>query len=180
MDETKHEIHIETVKGFVQGDYTTVNITESNYGQIDWHARLPLACHLLLESFKLGDYTAAKFPYVIVPVQDIYNAAIQALHNVSSETNTVKRGILVLGESNAGKTRLALETLRKTLPNWPVLHWRPDYNIHHAPPVDFIKGKHLIVFIDDLQDYVSTQLQAMDNQDLYSFMVKMICYYAIR
>ena len=84
---------------------------------------------LQLESFNLGDVRAANFPYIIAPVQIAYSSAIQALKDASSGAKVSKHGILVLGESNAGETRLALETMMKTLPKWPVMRWRPDYTI---------------------------------------------------
>src|SRR5258706_7210788 len=109
MDEARNEINIDTVKGFVQGDNNIVtNEFFDKARQIDWNARFTLATDLRLESFKLGDTAAAKFPYVVAPVIDIYNDAIQALHTCSTEKDSAKRGILLFGEANAGKTRLAL------------------------------------------------------------------------
>ena len=158
MDEAKNEIHIETVKGFVQGDHNTININADKTKQLDWNTRLTIASDLRAESFKLGDAAAAKFPYVVAPIQDTYNETIQTLRYASIEMEPVKRGVLILGEANAGKTRLAFETLRQTLPSWQVLRWRPDYTIDHAPPAEFISGKQFVLFIDDLQDYIATQL----------------------
>ncbi len=158
MDEAKNAIHIDTVKGFVQGDDNTINIIEDKSRQLDWNTRLTIASNLRVESFKLGDAAAAKFPYVVPPIQDTYNETIQALRYASIEKEPVKRGMLILGEANAGKTRLAFETLRQTLPSWQVLRWRPDYTIDHAPPAEFISGKQFVLFIDDLQDYIATQL----------------------
>jgi tetratricopeptide (TPR) repeat protein len=113
---------------------------------------------LQLESFNLGDARAAKFHYIISPIQAAYNSAIQTLKDASYGVKVSKRGILVLGESNAGKTRLALETMMKTLPKWPVLRWRPDYTIEKAPIAEATSKKRLIIFIDDIQNYVATQL----------------------
>jgi tetratricopeptide (TPR) repeat protein len=124
----------------------------------DWNKRLTLASDLRPESFKLGDTTAAKFPYVITPIQDIYSNASQAISDACEKTGSAKRGILILGEANAGKTRLAFEVLRKTLPNWLVLRWGPAYTIDNAPPAEFLHNKHIVIFIDDLQDYVATQI----------------------
>ncbi|HEY1350239.1 MAG TPA: toll/interleukin-1 receptor domain-containing protein, partial [Ktedonobacteraceae bacterium] len=77
------------------------------------------------DSFKLGDAAAATFPYILLPVQEIYNQAIQVLLQATTQAGRKKRGILLAGESNAGKTRFALEALKKALPDWPVLRWRP-------------------------------------------------------
>ncbi len=62
--------------------------------------------------------------------------AIQGLQDTRGETEHAKRGILVLGESNSVKTRLALEVLRKILPDWLFLRWRPDYTMDNAPTVE--------------------------------------------
>ncbi len=59
----------------------------------------------------------------------------------------------MLGVSNAGKTRLAFEVLKETLPNWYAMVWRPD---DKEPPAT-IKGKNLVVFIDDLQDHAPAE-----------------------
>src|SRR5258708_4055153 len=128
------------------GGNITLSVHPSPWGK---YSELLLASHLRLESFKLGDTTAATFPYVITPIQDTYGNAIQAISDACEKTGSAKRGILVLGESNAGKTRLAVEMLRKTLPDWLVLRWRPNYTIDNAPPVEDLDGKHLVLFIDD-------------------------------
>ena len=52
-------------------------------------------------------------------IQEAYDDALQALRNASDEKASAKSGILVLGEANAGKTRLALEALMSVLPTWP-------------------------------------------------------------
>ena len=64
----------------------------------------------------------------------------------------------MFGESNSGKTRLALEALKESLPTWSLLRWSPDYTVSYIPPTDFINDKRLILFIDDLQNYVPTQI----------------------
>src|SRR2546422_644876 len=74
---------------------------------------------------QLGDESAANFPYVIDPIQGLFNDTVQILLDASTDITRIKRGILIYGESNAGKTRLALETLQRTLPFWPVLRWKP-------------------------------------------------------
>src|SRR6266487_1626441 len=119
---------------------------------------------LLSKSFNLGDDTAANFPYVVKPIQNVYDETSQALRNASAKTARTKRGILVMGESNAGKTRLAFEILKQTLPSWPVLRWRPDYTIN--TPIQYVDSNHIVVFIDDLQDYVSPQVSKQISNDL--------------
>ncbi len=166
MDDAKNKINIDIVRGFVQGDFNSVNIVENRSEQINWNTRLTTVNDLRLESFKLGGSAPAKFPYIITPIQNIYDDAVHALLSASTDTKHARHGILVLGESNAGKTRLALEALKETLPIWPVLRWRPDYTIDNAPPLEFLDGKKLVLFIDDLQDYALTQMKDIDGQNL--------------
>src|SRR5437588_1571696 len=166
MEEARSKIEIGPVKGLVLGDHATVNINDANPQWIDWDAKLTIAHNLLLDSFKLGDSSAANFPYVIQPIQNVYDKALLALHEASTETGRAKSGLLIFGESNSGKTRLALETLRLALPNWPVLRWRPDYRTNNVPPEKFLSGKFLVLFIDDLQDYVPTLITGTDSGNL--------------
>ncbi|GHO95422.1 hypothetical protein KSF_054700 [Reticulibacter mediterranei] len=119
--------------------------------------RLPLASQLIRGSFRMGDDAAANFPYIITPIKDIYNATSQTLLDISCNISADKQGVLILGEANAGKTRLAFEALTHTLPQWPVLRWRPDYTIENILLKEIQHNKHLVIFIDDLQDYVSNQ-----------------------
>ncbi len=125
--------------------------------------RLFLAQKLVRESFNMGDATAANFPYLIAPIQHAYNITIQALRDASSSSPNVKHGILILGEANAGKTRLAFEALIHVLKDWPVLIWRPVYTtIDGAPTAEALRTKRLVIFIDNLQDYVPLQMKEVD------------------
>ena len=78
----------------------------------------------------MGDTTAANFDYITEPIKHAYDTARQALHDASIGAGS-KRGILILGIANAGKTRLAFEALTQTLPDWnvfsgmqPMIHCR--------------------------------------------------------
>ena len=167
MDVGKPGINVNSsVQGFVVGDGPVTNNFYDSTGRFGWSTRLTLAGELRPENFKLGDSAAARFPYVITPIQDTYDKAIQSLQDARAETGNAKRGILVLGESNSGKTRLALEVLRKVLPDWSVLRWRPDYTIGNASPVEFLSEKPLVLLIDNLQDYASTQISKLDGRTL--------------
>jgi tetratricopeptide (TPR) repeat protein len=117
----------------------------------------PQAHELVRSSFKLGDEAAANYPYITKPIEVEYNAAFQALLNTSIR-NSTKRGVIIFGESNAGKTRLALEILIQTLPKWFVLRWRPDSTINSDFTKEIANCKQLAVFIDDLQDYASIEM----------------------
>ncbi len=126
---------------------------------------LPRAFELVRRSFRMGDDAAANFTYITTPIQNAYNAAMQVLLDSSNGTSN-KRGILIIGEANAGKTRLAFEVLMQALHNWPVLRWRPDYTIDRVPKETFLSGKRLVIFIDDLQDYVHTQMKDINGNVL--------------
>src|SRR5260221_6122093 len=93
---------------------------------------MPLARELVRGSFRMGDDSAANFLYITTPIQDAYSVATQTLLSISRSVVVDKQGILILGEANAGKTRLAFEALTQTLPKWPVLRWRPDYTLEKA------------------------------------------------
>ncbi len=117
---------------------------------------LPLARELVRESasFRMGDTTAANFDYITAPIKHAYDTARQALHDASVGAGS-KRGILIFGLANAGKTRLAFEALTQTLPDWNVLLWNATYDTLSKVPVPTVsRGSDLVVFIDDLQEYV--------------------------
>jgi hypothetical protein len=107
-----------------------------------------------LRVLNLGDNDAASFPYIITPIQRIYDETIKILYDASIGKKGSKRGILLLGESNSGKTRLTLEVLKKILPHWAVLYWSPNLDTTKLSQIDFLRGKNIVVFIDDLQDYM--------------------------
>jgi Tetratricopeptide repeat len=60
-----------------------------------------------------------------------------------------------LGEANAGKTRLAFEALIAALPDWSVLVGSPTYSSHVVLPAKSLHGRKLVIFVDDMPDYVS-------------------------
>jgi tetratricopeptide (TPR) repeat protein len=131
---------------------------------------LPFMSELERTSFKLGDNAAANFPFITSAILDTYNVTIQALQDASTGVGS-KRGVLILGEANAGKTRLAFEALTRTLPRWSVLLWSPAYTLLDVPKLTNIRGKDLILFIDDLQEYApseshdgSMQVLVVDNR----------------
>jgi len=121
--------------------------------------QLPLARELVRESasFRMGDTAAANFDYITAPIKGAYDTARQALHDASIGAGP-KRGILILGIANAGKTRLAFEALTQTLPDWKVLLWNATYDTLSKVPVPTVsRGSGLVVFIDDLQEYVPAE-----------------------
>jgi tetratricopeptide (TPR) repeat protein len=127
--------------------------------------KLTRAKNLRLRSFDLGDNAAATFPYVIPPVQEKFVEAKRVLREAKSKHVSARRGIFVLGESNAGKTRLALEALKKALPHWKVLRWHKGFTWEkNAPFQASFNNKPLVLLIDDLQDYAPRQVRTIDNQ----------------
>jgi len=128
---------------------------------------LDFARDLHRETFKLGDRAAAQFPYVSAPLLEQHRAAVQALRDAGM-AESAKHGILVLGEASAGKTRLALEALVEALPDWPVLRWSTALSINDAPSAGMMVGGDVVVFIDDLHEYV---LPAPPARDAAGFVV---------
>ena len=127
--------------------------------------KLIRAKNLRLRSFDLGDNTAATFPYIISPVQEEFDEAKRVLQAAGSKHGSAKRGILVLGESNAGKTRLVLEVLKKALPRWKVLRWHTGYTWEKNGPLQAsFNNKSLVLLIDDLQNYAPRQVRTIHNQ----------------
>ncbi len=118
---------------------------------------LPLARELVRGSFRMGDNLAANFPYITTPIQNVYHAAMRAVLDAST-AGGIKRGILILGEANAGKTRMALEVLMQTLPNWSVLVCKPEPTMLQTPSLRALRSSGLVVFIDDLQAYVPSEI----------------------
>ena len=126
---------------------------------------LPLARELVRESasFRMGDTTAATFDYITEPIENAYDTAKQALLDASKGAGS-KRGILIFGIANAGKTRLAFEALTQTLPDWNVLLWNATYDTPSKVPIPTVsRGSGLVVFIDDLQEYVPAEGYGADG-----------------
>jgi tetratricopeptide (TPR) repeat protein len=157
-------------QGTIVGDDNTVNQTfnQNNhyqYGGLTWNTRLLPISEWRLESFQLGDTEAANFRYVITPVQDVFVQVMQTLEQMNDTTTQVKNcGILVTGESNAGKTRLAVEALKQALPDWLLMHWLPGYTNDDIPPAEPLKGKSIVLFLDDLQEHVLVPVRDFQDQ----------------
>jgi len=131
---------------------------------------LPYARELVRDSasFRMGDTAAANFDYITEPIKNAYDTARQALHDASIGAGS-KHGILILGVANAGKTRLAFEALTQTLPDWKVLLWNAAYDTPSNVPVPTVsRGLGLVVFIDDLQEYVPAESYDADVRGFIS------------
>ncbi|MGZ3623939.1 MAG: tetratricopeptide repeat protein [Ktedonobacteraceae bacterium] len=161
---SKFNVDVKDSAGFVVGDDNTIYMTFTRQdGKLRKIPLLPVE-QLKLESFKMGDVRAATFPYVTTPIQAVYAQTMQVLSEVSDTTRRVKQGIVIFGESNSGKTRLALEALKATLSAWLLLSWRPDYTGDDIPPIDLLKERNLILFLDDLQEYIIDPLQVANTR----------------
>jgi tetratricopeptide (TPR) repeat protein len=131
---------------------------------------LPFAKDLRATNFKLGDDVAAESPYIVAPVQEVYLHAINSLRDAAARAGNARNGVIVLGVANAGKTRLAYEVVKKSLPNWRVLIWRPD---DQEPSTTALQDQNVVIFIDDLQEHAPSEVryargaaQALDNRAL--------------
>src|SRR5262249_33265407 len=100
---------------------------------------LTLARDLKLTSFKMGDNYAATYPYIRTRVSAVFSQTTATLKAAAGEIEA-KQGILMLGEANAGKTRLALEALREALPDWEVLVWSEAYSEDRIPSKGRLAG----------------------------------------
>lgn len=166
MDEHALQNEVNNQEGLIQavnqGIYDSL-ITQNFYNTHEqiWNTQICPIKDLRLESFKLGDDAAANFPYLIDPLREEYSQAIQTLEEASDPVKRIKGGILLLGESNAGKTRLALESLKQILPEWLLLRWQPYYTSNHIPPTQVLREKSLVLLLDDLHEYVSPQISSL-------------------
>lgn len=117
---------------------------------------LPYARELSRDSasFRMGDRSAANFDYITDPIKNIFDSTKKALIDMSVEASP-KHGVLILGPANAGKSRLAFEALTQTLPDWRVLIWNESFDaLPKIPSFTLPHGSGLVIFVDDLQEYV--------------------------
>ena len=105
------------------------------------------------EDLKMGSDDDAYFSYVKTPIKDVYDSVTQALGKARKRGRRGKQGLLVLGEANAGKTRLIVEALTEILPKWLVFHVS---SLGSEQRVELPYKHDIVVFIDDLQQYTST------------------------
>ncbi len=105
-------------------------------------------------SFRMGDRAAATRAYVYTPVRAIFDQAAATLMSAAHDKGA-KQGILVVGEGSAGKTRLALEALIATHPDWDALIWNAGDQETRIPTAARLKGRNLAVFLDDVDRYAA-------------------------
>ncbi len=127
---------------------------------------LQLVRDLERSQFKMGDDQAESFPYLISPIRKSYDAARQVLVAVDAipgrtppdnwlENTIPRRGLVVIGEANAGKSRLIFEVLTETLPHWSALVWSDTNAKEDIPSKDVLRGRQVVVVLNDLHTYFS-------------------------
>ena len=120
------------------------------------HTPLPLARDLRAVSFKMGDDVAAEMPFIVSPIQQVYDHAVTILQGDAGRSPDARNGLIILGVANAGKTRLAFEVVKKVLPNWRVLIWRPD---DPQPSIGQLENQDVLIFVDDLQEHAPSEVR---------------------
>jgi tetratricopeptide (TPR) repeat protein len=110
----------------------------------------------------LGNREEATFPYTKDAIRHEYEETVGAIERAKHrpKRGEGKRGVLILGPTNAGKTRLADQLIRQNLGDWSVLVWNTSLAPNDLPSSSKLHGKNLAVFIDDLQQYI-----AFDGKD---------------
>jgi hypothetical protein len=117
--------------------------------------------------FKLGPNPSAAYFE-----RDAFRQACELLGKVVAGTASGRLGLLVVGVSMVGKSRLALEGLRCAAPDVELLIWPhlwPELNtVALLDALDRFRGKPLAVLLDDLAEYASGReaafvLTAMDK-----------------
>jgi tetratricopeptide (TPR) repeat protein len=73
----------------------------------------------------------------------------------ASDGNHPKMGILTVGEANAGKTRLALEAMIATLPDWDALIWLLGDRESKIPTAARLNGRNVAIFVDDVHAFAA-------------------------
>jgi|GEM_PF-6058335 len=132
-----------------------VDDLKSAYPSSNEAGKLPLILARDLTRERMGDDHAATFPLVTTPqLTRARERAEAVLASFMGDTIPIKRGILVVGESNVGKTRLAFDTLTEVLRDWYVLRWQVGASEAQLPLAD-IEDHKVAVFVDDLQEYVA-------------------------
>jgi tetratricopeptide (TPR) repeat protein len=104
----------------------------------------------------MGDDVAAEIPFVVAPIQNVYQRAVDILSAAKAHAPGAKNGLIVFGVANAGKTRLAFEVTKKVLPSWRTLIWRPG---DPQPTVNQIDDEDVVIFIDDLQEHAPAKMR---------------------
>ncbi len=106
------------------------------------------------ETLNLGGAQAATFPYRSTIFPDVYEQATRIMQNALA--NNQQPGLLVTGAPMAGKTRLAFQTMLECAPDWFTLSWKRGQTTE-LPALETLHGQHLILFIDDLQNYAESE-----------------------
>lgn len=99
------------------------------------------------DDLNMGDDAATYFPYIKMPIEQQYHQACAAIRQASLGKRGGKRGLLLLGEANTGKTRMAFEVVNEVVPDWFVIL------LPSKDDVEDPRGRNVVVFIDDVQKF---------------------------
>lgn len=130
-----------------------------------WRERLHLAADYALRPVRRlspRDYVPRYLGSVYLPRRDATTGADAdaatraAIHAASSTRRTSQAGslgICVYGPPAAGKTRLAFEVIRATLPGWTLLRWPLD----PAVPLNLarLRGRRVVLWLDDIHTWAT-------------------------
>jgi hypothetical protein len=123
-------------------------------------AQAPLIRGADLTPANLGDEAAASFTYVKQPVEKEYDEAASVIQKIANGGKD--HGVIIVGNANSGKTRMANELIHRNLADWQVLRWTQALTTEELPPPSAIRGRKLVVLIDDLQDYAADEADTRD------------------
>ncbi|WP_201371448.1 hypothetical protein [Ktedonobacter robiniae] len=89
--------------------------------------------------------------YVLREVDETAHKILQQLSNESLNAYSKMLGICIVGKPAQGKTRLTWEAMQDELPHWTLVHW--PHEREHSFDFQALKGKQVILWLDDLHEY---------------------------
>lgn len=98
-------------------------------------------------------YLARRDAVTDVDLDRIAREAIYAASRCPHSASPVSLGVCVVGAAMQGKTRLAWEALRATLPGWRLLRW--PHEPGQAFGIDGVRGKRFVLWLDDMHEFAT-------------------------